>query len=305
MPFRPTFDCLWCGRSWRASGEDDLTGWAALCTECLERAQDNGFLRYRVRTALRERSGGGSRSSRVSAPVAAVSVPTSDELAAGMRAWHAARVGELDDWYQRRGRYSRGQARDLAWHMELDTATTWLDGQPFSGEIVEPVAGTGWWSPLLAGKGVLSVYDTSPEALDRARERLTAHHLRAHLHERDQWAEPDRPVDGSFCSFWLSQLTDERLGDFLGLVARWLRPGGRFAFVDSLADPESGAVDEEPVAADGIVRKRLADGRELRVVQVHRTPEALDGWLREAGFVDRVVTRTPRFFVMGTAVRPG
>ena len=61
MPFRATFDCLWCGRPSAAASEADLTGWASLCVDCLERAQDNQFLRYRLRTALRERSarGGG------------------------------------------------------------------------------------------------------------------------------------------------------------------------------------------------------------------------------------------------------
>ena len=63
------------------------------------------------------------------------------------------------------------------------------------GEIVELAAGTGWWSPLLASKGELSLYDAAPAPLDRARERLVAHRLRAHLHVRDAWAEPDRPVD--------------------------------------------------------------------------------------------------------------
>ena len=65
------------------------------------------------------------------------------------------------------------------------------------GEIVELAAGTGWWSPLLASQGELSLYDASPAALERARERLVAHDLRAHLHVRDAWAEPDRAVDGA------------------------------------------------------------------------------------------------------------
>lgn len=324
MPFRPTFDCLWCGRAWKATGEGDLTGWATLCPDCLDRAQDNGFLRYRVRTALRERSARGTASSTEgprtpsrALPLAVATapaepprpqrgvppLPADGDLDAETRAYLTAHALETDDWYLRRGRYARGPARDLAWHAELDTVTTWLDGQPISGELVELAAGTGWWSPLLAGKGVLSLYDTSEAALDRARERLMAHRLRAHLHERDPWAEPDRQVDAVFCASLLRRVTDERLDDFLALVGRWLRPGGRFAFIDALPDPEVGAVDETP-AVGGVARRRLADGRQLRVVEVPRSPEALDAALERAGFRDRVVTRTPRFFVMGTAVRP-
>ena len=143
-----------------------------------------------------------------------------------MRDYYAARAPEYDDWYLRRGRYSRGPARDLAWHAELDQATAWLDRVPFSGDIVELAAGTGWWSPLLAQKGELSMYDANPGPLEIARERLVAHHLRAHLHVRDAWAEPDREVDGVFCGFWLSHVPEARLADFLGLASRWLRPGG-------------------------------------------------------------------------------
>ena len=103
----------------------------------------------------------------------------------------------------------------------------WLDGLPIRGEIVELAAGTGWWSPLLASKGELSIYDAAPAPLDRARDRLLAHGLRAHIHVRDAWAEPDRPVDALFCGFWLSHVERDRTVEFLALARRWLKPGGR------------------------------------------------------------------------------
>lgn len=306
MPFRAAFDCLWCGRPWQASGTADLTGWASLCAGCLDRAQDNGFLRSRLRAALRERSGGGAPAPGGTARPAAVTRPTADkDLGAQMRAYYAARAPEYDDWYLRRGRYARGPARDLAWHTELDGATAWLDAQPFAGAIVELAAGTGWWSPLLASKGELSLYDINPETLDRARDRLMAHRLRAHIHVRDAWADPDRQVDGLFCGFWLSHVTDERLADFLALVTRWLRPRGRFAFIDSLPDRESGPVDHDTTPVDGVSPRRLADGREFQVVKVHRGSDELADALAHAGFVEVAVTATPRFFVMGSAVLPG
>jgi SAM-dependent methyltransferase len=179
--------------------------------------------------------------------------------------------------------------------MELDTVTGWLDAQPLDGRMVELSAGTGWWSPLLAGKGELSLYDADPDLLERARERLVAHRLRAHIHVRDPWEEPDRQVDGVFCARWLGRPTDERLADFLALVGRWLRPGGRFVFIDALPDPDSGPVgadpDPGPVGADP-----EAPGR---------TAAQLLEALGRAGFVDAEVTTTPRFFVMGTARTPG
>ena len=214
--------------------------------------------------------------------------------------YYEARAGEYDDWYLRRGRYARGPIHDAAWNAELDGAGTWLDGLPIRGEIVELAAGTGWWSPLLASKGELSIYDAAPAPLDRARDRLLAHGLRAHIHVRDAWAEPDRPVDALFCGFWLSHVERARTAEFLGLARRWLKPGGVFAFIDSLPDPQSGAADH-PTPSDDTSVRRLDDGREFTIVKVYREPAELEVALREAGFAPAAVTTTGRFFVLGSA----
>jgi SAM-dependent methyltransferase len=221
-----------------------------------------------------------------------------------MVAYYEARATEYDDWYLRRGRYARGAIHDAAWHAEVDAAGRWLDAQPWHGRLVELAAGTGWWSPLLASKGELSLYDTSPTALDRARDRLLAHGLRAHLHERDGWAEPDRQVDGLFVGFWLSHVERTRLAAFLALVRRWLKPGGRFAFIDSLPDPASGASDHPPPHDDRAVR-RLDDGREFSIVKVFRSADEYAQALQAAGFGDVDVTTTGRFFVLGQGVWKG
>ena len=185
-----------------------------------------------------------------------------------LKTYYAARAPEYDDWYLRRGRYSRGAIADAAWSAELDQATLWLDALPFEGEIVELAAGTGWWSALLAEKGQLSIYDAVPEPLDRARDRLLAHGLRAHIHVRDAWAEPDRQVDALFCGFWLSHVPRQRLAEFLAICRRWLRPGGLFAFIDSRLDPESSATDH-PTPADDMSVRRLNDGREFTIPKIY------------------------------------
>jgi demethylmenaquinone methyltransferase/2-methoxy-6-polyprenyl-1,4-benzoquinol methylase len=293
VPFRAAFDCLWCGRPATAR-EDDLGGWAQLCADCLGRAGDNAFLRGRLRAALTERTG-----------AQAAPRPTPDrrapsDLEAQTRAYYAARAPEYDDWYQRRGRYSHGPIHDAAWNAELDAAGRWLDALPIKGEIVELAAGTGWWSPLLAEKGELSLYDANEEPLERARERLVAHSLRAHLHVRDAWAAPDRRVDAVFAGFWLSHVPRGRLDAFLRVARDWLRPGGRFAAIDGLPDPQSGAADQAP-PADGRSLRRLADGREFTIVKVLYTPEELRAALLRAGFATAEATTTGRFFVLVNA----
>lgn len=282
-----SFNCLWCGRPWSARDDDDLALYARLCEDCIGRAQDNEFLRFRLREGLRQRA-------------EAKAKPAARDLDAEMRAYYAARADEYDDWYLRRGRYSHGVLADMAWQADLDAATVWLDRLPLSGEIVELAAGTGWWSPLLAQKGTLSIYDVVEEPLERARQRLVAHGLTAHLHLRDAWAEPDRQVAALFCGFWLSHVPRPRLAEFLGISRRWLKPGGTFAFIDSRRDPESGATDHR-TAADGLAVRRLADGREFTIPKVYYEPQELEAALADAGFAEPSVTTTARFFLLGRA----
>ncbi|MBM4408827.1 MAG: class I SAM-dependent methyltransferase [Chloroflexi bacterium] len=295
------FACLWCGQSHTPRRPDDLEVYARLCPTCLGRAGENEFLRFRLKQALAERATG------VQAPVPAgprVPVPTrrpavEDE----MRAYYAARAPEYDDFYLRRGRYEHGPVHDVAWQTELDQVTRWLDDLPLRGEILELAAGTGWWSPLLAQKGHLTITDASREPLAIAAQRLAAHRLRAGVVIRDAWEPPDRAVDGLFAGFWLSHVPRPRLGEFLALAHAWLAPGGRFAFIDSLEDSHSGAV---PAArrnvAPGLQERSLADGRRFRVVKEYYRPDELDAALREAGFGSVDVRGTARFFVLGSAV---
>jgi len=304
VAYHSTFNCLWCGASHTVRGPDDLEGFAQLCPDCIGRAGENGFLRFRLKAALTEQAtsrASAAPSGLPAAPPSSVLGVDEVDLSAEMKAYYAARAVEYDDWYLRTGRYARGPVHDLAWHSELDQATVWLDGLPIEGEIVELAAGTGWWSPLLAGKGELSIYDANEAPLDQARARLVAHGLRAHIHVRDAWAAPDRAVDSLFCGFWLSHVPRTRLAAFLKLARAWLKPGGTFAFIDSRPDPHSGAVDQ-PVSTDTEVsRRRLADGRTFDVVKVYWQPGELEAALLAAGFSTARVSATGRFFLLGQA----
>ena len=299
----PTFACLWCGTSWTVRAADDLEGFAKLCPDCLGKAGDNPFLRFRLRAALEARAAMTSAANPPSAPALAVEAarPAPPSTASDMLAYDEATAGESDDWYLRRGRYEHGPIHDAAWHAEIDAAGRWLDGLPLQGRIVELAAGTGWWSPLLASKGELWMYDAAEAPLERARERLVAHRLRAHLHVRDAWAEPEGdPADAVFAGFWLGHVERDRTAAFLGLAARWLGPGGRIAMIDSLPDPRSGASDHPAPAGDRSVR-RLANGREFTIVKVFRSAGEIAAALAAVGFTDVAVTTTGRFFVLATA----
>ena len=295
--FQPRFNCLWCGRPHVTRSNEDLEGWARLCSDCVGRAQDNEFLRFRLREGLKRRS---EATAAVATPDSTEAVGADKTEDAAMRAYYQARAPEYDDWYLRRGRYSHGVIADAAWNSDLDAATQWLDALSISGEIVELAAGTGWWSPLLASKGQLWLYDAVEEPLDRARERLMAHGLAAHIHVRDAWAEPERKVDVLFCGFWLSHVPRRRLGEFLTIARGWLKPGGMFVFIDSRRDPDSSAKDH-PTPADDLSTRKLDDGREFTIPKVYYEPAELESALQAAGFETANVTSTSRFFLLGEA----
>ena len=295
----PSFACLWCGQSWTIRASDDLEGYAQLCPDCLGKAGDNAFLRFRLRAALEARAAASVTTAATAEPPETAEQVAPDDLVA----YYEARAPEYDDWYLRRGRYEHGPIHDAGWNAELDAAGRWLDALPIGGRIVELAAGTGWWSPLLASKGELWMTDAAEAPLERARERLVAHRLRAHLHVRDAWAEPEgAPADALFAGFWLSHVERERTAAFFELGARWLAPGGRIALIDSLPDPRSGAGDHPAPSADRAVR-RLADGREFTIVKVFRSADEIAAAMRGAGFVDVDVTTSGRFFVLATARR--
>jgi SAM-dependent methyltransferase len=275
--FHASFNCLWCGRAHTTRTPDDLEGWAQLCSACVGRAQENEFLRYRLRDGLRRRSEVGDKR-------------RAEDQA--LKDYYAARAPEYDEFY---GAAWMPPVEQAVFHADLDAATLWLDDLPITGEIVELAAGTGWWSPLLAQKGELSLYDVSDEVLVRARDRLLAHGLRAHIHVRDAWAEPDRQVDAVFCGAWLSHVRRQRLPEFLSIVRRWLKPGGMFAFIDEVGQPGYTPIVDENQP------RQLKDGRQFEIVKVYYEPGELDAALRGAGFSEVEVKTTSRYFVLGRA----
>ena len=165
-------------------GPDDLEGWAQLCPECVGKAGDNGFLRFRLRQALTERgaaaaAGDGRRRRdrrdrvrRRRRPGRARPRTADADRDAEMLAYYEARAPEYDDWYLRRGRYERGPVHDAAWNAELDVAGRWLDALPIRGEIVELAAGHRLVvaAPRLEGRAV---------ALRRRRRRRSIAHASA------------------------------------------------------------------------------------------------------------------------------
>jgi SAM-dependent methyltransferase len=250
MSFRPRFDCLWCGNPWTTRSPDDLEGWAQLCSDCLGKAGTNPFLRGRLRAALAARAA--PRAADLASSPAATGVPVS--APAGLPAGGSP-AAFPDEWFLRRGPFARGAVHDTAWQAELDVSIRWLDGQPVTGRILEWAAGVGFFSPLLAGKGELHAEDGDVSALDRARARLVAHGLRAHLHPSPRAAAAGRSdpapasdaatvddtrFDAIVAAFVMGRVRGPGLDALATSLRARLRPGGRLALIDLLPDPAGG-----------------------------------------------------------------
>ena len=288
--FRTTFDCLWCGTAWTTRGGDDLEGWAQLCPTCLGKAGTNPFLRGRLRQALAARgsagAAGSSAGSRAPAPQAAA--PGADKpQAARPSAAQPPMPAFPDDWFLRRGAFERGAIHDAAWNAELDVVTRWLDEVvPSGGRIAEPAAGVGFFSPLLADRAELHASDPDGDALDRARDRLVAHGLRAHLHVADPWAEPAagvEPADALVAAFLLGRVRGAGLDNAAAALRARLRPGGLLASVELLPDPNGGPPPG--------------------IAWTWHDPAVLEATLGRAGFANLETRETGRYFrlTMGLA----
>jgi hypothetical protein len=163
--------------------------------------------------------------------------------------------------------------------------TRWLDDQPLAGRIEEPGGGVGFFSPLIAGKGELHVSDPDGAALDRARDRLVAHHLLAHLHVADPWVVPPRPgepgADSLLAAFMLGRVRGAGLDTAAASLHQRLRPGGRLASIELHADPAGGPPDGIP--------------------WTWHDPGIVDAALRRAGFRGIERTTSGRFFLLVAA----
>jgi SAM-dependent methyltransferase len=270
MPFRTRFDCLWCGRSWTTRGPDDLEGWAQLCADCLGKAGTNEFLRVRLRAGLDERARTKDQPPRSTAPV----IPPGPTLS--------------DDWYLRRGSFSMGPVDDTTWAAELDELTQAIDWDRLAPPFAEPAAGVGFWSPLLASHGELWAWDHDAAALERARDRLVAHGLTAHLDVGDAFTAPGGdhlpvpPAFGAVVAAWvLGRVGSADLAPLVGALAGRVAAGGRLIAIDLLGDPRGGTPEGW---------------------MVHRL-DALASAFQAAELHDVQVRATRRFFSLITGVR--
>ena len=208
-----------------------------------------------------------------------------DERLREQLAYYRARAAEYDDWWFRRGRYDRGPATNARWFAEQAIARATLQSLGRVGHALDLACGTGLWTQQLAAQADrVTALDAAPEVLAVCRERLPEASVEYVTADLFTW-EPEHEFDLVCLAFWLSHVPDERLDDFLSRVVRATRPGGAVFIVESRPDARSTARDHTlGDAAQGWQTRRLADGREFRVVKRFRGPDELGQHLARHGF---------------------
>jgi ubiquinone/menaquinone biosynthesis C-methylase UbiE len=224
-----------------------------------------------------------------------------DGLLAEQARYYRERAGEYEDWWFRRGRYDHGHDANSRWFTDAAQGQAALELFDPSGDVLELACGTGLWTERLAAHAnSVTAVDGSPEMLELCRARVNdprVDYLQADLFA---W-EPDRTYDVCFFGFWLSHVPREHFAAFWDKVARTVGPDGRVFFIDSLRNDKASATDHVlPDRDQETMLRRLADGREYRIVKHFHEPQPLQQRLTSLGWSAQVQS-TSEFFIYGQA----
>lgn len=218
--------------------------------------------------------------------------------------YYRERAPEYDRWWQQ----SWGQSDDpkvrAIWERDVATVAAALDAFAPTGKVLELACGTGWWTESLARYATsLTCVDSSAETMETARGRAPG----SRFIEADifNW-EPDDTYDVVFFSFWLSHVPQDRFEWFWSLVDRALVPDGRVFLIDNLSRPgELEAMAkflQRDTSEDGVVTRKLYDGREFRAVKVYYEEKDLERRLASLGW-EFEIEGTEAFFYYGSGQR--
>ena len=225
-----------------------------------------------------------------------------DELLHEQRAFYQARAPQYDEWWQGRGRYSRGESETREWQRQIATVEAALASFHPTGDVLELAGGTGWWTERLSrAADRLTVVDASPAALALNRERVGRSDIDYVVADLFSW-QPERRFDVVFFSFWLSHVPRSGFRAFWTLVRNCVAPGGRVFLIDNRSDPTPGIPGRDPYVIDyrpDVHLRRLDDGSEYRVVKVMYEPDELTVLLAAEGW--QAVVGGTSWFIFGSA----
>jgi demethylmenaquinone methyltransferase/2-methoxy-6-polyprenyl-1,4-benzoquinol methylase len=222
-----------------------------------------------------------------------------ERLLAEQAAFYRERAGEYEDWWFRRNRYDRGSDANARWFADAAEVEAALDRFGPTGDVLELACGTGLWTERLTSRAAsVTAVDGSPEMLELCSERVNDPGVRLIQADLFNW-EPNRTYDVCFFGFWLSHVPEERFEHFWQKAKRAVGPAGRVFFVDSLRSDLASAADHKLSDPDDhTMLRRLADGREYRIVKRFHEPDQLRRRLTGLGW-EIELHSTLTFFIYG------
>ena len=220
--------------------------------------------------------------------------------------YYRARAAEYDQWWFRGGRYDRGAELNARWHAEtaaVDAALIGWLGERRPRSVLELACGTGLFTRHLAARaGHVTALDASSEVLAINRARVGGDNVEYVEADLFTW-RPQRRYDLVFFSFWLSHVPPDRFEAFWAMLGEALDPRAAAYLIDSAFDRTSTAKDHVlPSDNDGVVTRKLNDGREFRIVKIFYEPESLTARLKELGWSAKL-ERTANYFIHGSALQ--
>jgi ubiquinone/menaquinone biosynthesis C-methylase UbiE len=227
-----------------------------------------------------------------------------EDLLAEQRSYYQARAPEYDEWWQRRGRFDRGEEGLLEWQRQVAVVDDTLASFGATGSVLELAGGTGWWTERLARTADhLVVVDSSAEVLAINRERVRRPDVNYVVADLFDW-QADSQYDVAFFSFWISHVPRSRFGEFWSLLHSWVTPTGRVFLIDNRNDPQPETTAKDPFVIKydtDLHLRRLKDGSEYRVVSVMYEPAELQSLIEAEGWKAQI--QATRGFVFGSAHR--
>jgi 2-polyprenyl-3-methyl-5-hydroxy-6-metoxy-1,4-benzoquinol methylase len=227
-----------------------------------------------------------------------------ESLLAEQRSYYRARALEYDEWWQRQGRFDRGEEELLEWRRQVAVVDEALASFGATGSVLELAGGTGWWTERLARTAdSLTVVDSSPEVLTLNQERVGRSDVNYVVADLFDW-QADSPYEVVFFSFWLSHVPRARFGEFWSLLRSCLTPTGRAFLIDNRNDPQPQTRPKDPFVlkyGTDLHVRRLRDGSEHRVVSVMYEPDELQSLIEAEGWKPEI--QATRWFIFGSARR--
>jgi demethylmenaquinone methyltransferase/2-methoxy-6-polyprenyl-1,4-benzoquinol methylase len=209
-----------------------------------------------------------------------------EQILAEQLAYYNARAKEYDATAIAEGDTEVGGE----WQHLIDAVHDLPPGQ----RVLELACGTGIWTQeLLDVADSIVALDGAPEMLEVNRAKLGSPKVSYKQADLFHW-KADGEYDLVFFAFWLSHIPEDHLDQFLGEVARSVRPGGRVFLIDEPAGGKQVSGPEE----NNQQTRQLQDGSAFRIVKIYYDPRKIAARLRQFGFTEIKIWTGAYFFYL-------